>query len=411
MSNWALRHFSSDNRGSIATTFALVLVPVIGLVGMGVDYTTGASIKARLDDIADSASLAAVTPTMLSQSDQASVNTATTLFNSQAALIPGIGDISLSVTPQDNGLQRTVTVTYSTTRKTLFGGLVGASTMALGGSSQSSAMVPPNIDFYLLLDNSPSMAIAATSAGIATMVAHTPDQCAFGCHESDTSPNDYYGLARSLGVTLRMDLLRQATQNLMATAQTTQSTNNAHYRAAIYTFNLGFNTISPLTSSLNAAQSQAGNIDVYEVPYQNWNNDTITNYTNAMTQVNSIMPNPGNGTNQAGDTPQEVLFFVTDGVEDETVGGSRVQSLMDPSYCTTIKNRGIRIAVLYTTYLPLPTNSWYKSYIAPFQANIGPNLQSCASPGLYFQVSADQDISAAMIALFNTAITTAHLTK
>jgi hypothetical protein len=68
----------------------------------------------------------------------------------------------------------------------------------------------------------------------------------------------------------------------------------------------------------------------------------------------SIMPYPGGGTRIAGDTPQEVLFFVTDGVEDEIVNGSRVQSLMDPSYCTTIKNRGIRIAVLYTTYLPLP---------------------------------------------------------
>jgi hypothetical protein len=33
---------------------------------------------------------------------------------------------------------------------------------------------------------------------------------------------------------------------------------------------------------------------------------------------------------------------VTDGVEDETVNGSRVQSLMNTSYCTTIKNRGIR---------------------------------------------------------------------
>jgi hypothetical protein len=65
------------------------------------------------------------------------------------------------------------------------------------------------------------------------------------------------------------------------------------------------------------------------------------------------MPNPGGGTRIAGDTPQEVLFF-TGGVEDETVNGSRVQSLMDPSYCTTIKNRGIRIAVLYTTYGPLP---------------------------------------------------------
>jgi hypothetical protein len=206
-------------------------------------------------------------------------------------------------------------------------------------------------------------------------------------------------------------LLAQATQNLMATAQSAATNNNATYRAAIYTFNIGFNTITTLTSSLSTAKAQAANIQLYEVPYQNWNNDTITNYTNAMTQINSIMPNPGGGTKQAGDTPQEVLFFVTDGVEDETVGSSRVQSLMDPSYCTTIKNRGIRIAVLYTTYLPLPTNDWYNTYIAPFQPNIGPNLQSCASPGLYFQVSTDQDISAAMIALFNAAVRTAHLTR
>jgi hypothetical protein len=64
-----------------------------------------------------------------------------------------------------------------------------------------------------------------------------------------------------------------------------------------------------------------------------------------------------------------------------------------------------------TTYLPLPTNSWYNTYIAPFQPNIGTNLQSCASPGLYFQVSTDQDISAALISLFNTAVATAHLSQ
>jgi hypothetical protein len=197
----------------------------------------------------------------------------------------------------------------------------------------------------------------------------------------------------------------------MTTAQKMASTNNATYRAAIYTFNIGFNTITPLTANLSTAQAQASNVQLYEVPYQNWNNDTITNYTNAMTQINPIMPNPGNGTSQPGDTPQEVLFLVTDGVEDELVAGSRVQSLMDPSYCTAIKNRGIRIAVLYTAYLPLPTNAWYNSYVAPFQPNIGPTLQSCASPGLYFQVSVDQDISAAMVALFNSAVATARLTK
>jgi Flp pilus assembly protein TadG len=407
----ALQRFVHDQDGNLAPIFALTLLPIVGLIGITVDYTQSAARKATLDTIADSASLAAVTPTMLASSDQVSINTATTLFNSQAPLVKGVGPITLNVTASDNGLTRTMTVSYQTTSSTLFGGYTGKSSLPVSGSSQSSASVPPNIDFYLLLDNSPSMAIAATRSGISTMVANTPDQCAFGCHESDTSPNDYYGLARSLGVTLRMDLLTQAVQNLMGTAQSTASTNNATYRAGIYTFNIGFNTITTLTSSLSAAQSQAANIQLYEVPYQNWNNDTITDYTNAMTQINSIMPNPGGGTNSAGDTPQEVLFLVTDGVEDETVNGSRVQSLMNTSYCTTIKNRGIRIAVLYTTYLPLPTNSWYNSYIAPFQPNIGSNLQSCASPGLYFQVSTDQDISSAMIALFDQAVKTAYLAK
>jgi Flp pilus assembly protein TadG len=407
----ALQRLVRDQDGSLTPMFALTLVPILGLVGITVDYTQSAARKAMLDTVADAASLAAVTPAMLASADQASIDTATTLFNSQAARVRGVGPVNLSVTASDSGLTRTVTVSYQTTSSALFGGYTGRSSLPLSGSSQASATVPPNIDFYLLLDNSPSMAIAATTAGINTMVNNTPDQCAFGCHESDTAPNDYYGLARSLNVTLRMDLLTQAVQNLMGTAQSTATSNNATYRAGIYTFNIGFNTVTPLTSSLSAAQSQAANIQLYEVPYQNWSNDAITNYTNAMTQINSIMPNPGGGTRSAGDTPQEVLFIVTDGVEDEMVNGSRVQSLMSNSYCTTIKNRGIRIAVLYTTYLPLPTNSWYNSYIKPFQTQIGPTLQSCASPGLYFQVSTDQDISNALAQLFNIAVETAHLTR
>jgi Flp pilus assembly protein TadG len=411
MNRRVLRRFFREDGGNLSAVFALTLVPVLGLIGMGIDYSTAAKYKATLNSIADSASLAGVTPAMLSSTDAASISAATSLFNTQVSAIPGVGNVSLTVATQDQALARTVTVSYTATVKILFGSMVGVSTMSIAGTSVSTNTVPPNIDFYLLLDNSPSMAIAATTAGINTMVAATPDQCAFACHESDTSPNDYYGLARTLGVTLRMDLVAQATQNLMSSAQTTAANSNAAYRAAIYTFNYGFNTITSLTSSLSAAKSQAANISIYEVPYQNWNNDTMTNYTNAMNQINSTMPNPGTGTNVKGDTPQEVLFIVTDGVEDETVGSSRVQSLMSTSYCTTIKNRGIRIAVLYTQYLPLPTNAWYNEYIAPFQPNIGSNMQSCASPGLFFQVTTDQDISSAMLALFNTAVQTAHLTQ
>ncbi len=128
-----------------------------------------------------------------------------------------------------------------------------------------------------------------------------------------------------------------------------------------------------------------------------------------MSSVNTIMPNPGSGT--AGQSPQEVLFIVSDGVDDNQKNGARNQALFTTSQCTSIKNRGIRIAVLYTTYLPLPTNSWYNTYIAPFQPQIANNMKSCASPGLFFQVSTDQDITAAMAALFQQAVATARLIR
>jgi hypothetical protein len=123
------------------------------------------------------------------------------------------------------------------------------------------------------------------------------------------------------------------------------------------------------------------------------------------------MPNPGNGSNIVGDTPQEVLFLVTDGVEDEMVAGSRQESLINVANCTAIKNRGIRIAVLYTEYLPLTTNSWYNNHVASFQPNIGSTLQSCASPGLYFMVTTGGDISGALSTLFQEAVESAYLAQ
>jgi len=143
--------------------------------------------------------------------------------------------------------------------------------------------------------------------------------------------------------------------------------------------------------------------------------DVATDYDTALSSINATMPNPGNGTNVAGDTPQEVLFIVTDGVEDELSGGVRLEQQINASsstnYCTTIKNRGIRIAVLYTTYLPVPNNAWYEEMIAPFQPEISPALQACASPGLFYQAAIGDDLGADLSNLFQTVTQTAHLTN
>ena len=424
-----IRRLIKERRANVAITFALAMVPLVYLVGVGVDYTYAVARKSQLDADADAAALAAVSPAALALPDAASVLAATNTFNAQATTIYGVNYnvANLSVNVSDSVTGRTVTVTYTASSQNAFPNVLGETNIPVTGTSQALGLLPPNINFYLMLDSSPSMAIAATQTGIDTMVNNTSSQggCGFGCHESNPAGEglgnpggeDNYTLARNLGVTLRIDLLNQAAQNLMTTAQSTENANHAHYKMAIYSFDVGQTTLQNLTANMATAQTSAANLTMLEVYQNNWltsatnNSDTDTNWDSAMSFINGIMPNPGNGTNANGDTPQEVLFIVTDGVEDESISGNRNQSVINTTWCDTVKNRGIRIAILYTEYLPLPTNAWYNTWIAPFQSNIAPTLQSCASPGLYYEVQTGGDISAALSALFQQAVQTAHLTE
>jgi hypothetical protein len=243
------------------------------------------------------------------------------------------------------------------------------------------------------------------------MVANTPDQCAFACHDLSNPTGSYYQLAKTLGVTTRIDVLRSATQQLMTTAQSDEIVAN-QFRMGIYTFGAsssapGFFTVAAPTNNLPGAATSAASIDLMSVPYQNFNSDQDTDFSSAMTGANSALPTPGTGKSAA--SPEEVLFLVSDGVNDSNVNGTRTITPIDTSLCAAIKNRGIKIAVLYTTYLPLPTNAFYNTYVAPFQSNINPTMQTCASPGLFFEVSPTQGVAPAMAALFQKAVENAHI--
>src|SRR5262249_44341418 len=118
---------------------------------------------------------------------------------------------------------------------------------------------------------------------------------------------------------------------------------------------------------------------------------------------------------------QAVLFMVTDGMADEVKpticsgtsvsGQNRCIEAIDTSLCTAIKNRGIRIAVLYTTYLLPNSDSWSNTNVVPLLPTISPAMQACASPGLFYEVSPTQGIADAMNALFQKAVATARLTQ
>jgi Flp pilus assembly protein TadG len=452
-----------DQRGNVAVIFAIAMVPTIYLLGMTLDYTQAVHKRSQLNAAVDAAVIAAVTPSAMAQSASVVTTTATNIFNATAKNLTGLtGTPQFTLNITNQGLVRSVTGSYTAASTNNFPILLGSAAWPIGGTSAASASGAPNINFFLLLDDSPSMAIAGTPAGITTMVNATSSQggCAFACHETNPAADnlgnpggeDNYALARNLGVILRTDLLVEAvatgspvgsTNDLMDTATAKAAQNNTTYKMAIYTFDYGFNTIfapSGLPSAnLSAAKSAASTISMLEVydndclTSSNCNQDTDTNFSSALQTLNIIMPAPGGGSNVAGDTPQEVVFLVTDGVEDKVVsspsacsqptvsmgsGQYRCQQPVDTTWCTTVKNRGIRIAVLYTEYLPLPTNSWYNSYVAPINSpssstgQIATSLQSCASSGLFYDVQSGGDITAALNALFQLVVqTAAHLTQ
>jgi Flp pilus assembly protein TadG len=436
-----------DTRANTMVLMAISLLALATATGVGLDFARGLSFKTALQGAVDAAAIAGAS-VYLNNGYAADATTAATNYMTKAqTTLPTNNGVTSNIVVS-NSAPWTVTVTASASINSSFNGVI-RNNIPVTVTATGHGPTNPNIDFYLLLDSSPSMAIAATQSGINSLVNLTTGwpngyaSCGFGCHEQNPNTNHYsggteldlYQLARNNNITLRIDNLRAATQSLMTTAATTEASNSAAYRVAIYTYDYAIHTIRTLTSSLSTARTAAGNISLLQVYSNNCltssctsgtagTNDTDTDLSKAMSSINTTMPDPGGGSTGSGDTPQEVLMLVTDGVEDKIVNscaagyscvaaGSkwRQQSMIDTSWCDTVKNRGIRIALLYTVYYPLPTNSWYNTYISPFQSQIGPKLKSCASPGLYFEVDTGGDITAAMTALFTSAVQSAYISN
>jgi Flp pilus assembly protein TadG len=415
-SRFLRRRFRRSDRGSIAIPFALSILPVLLIAGAAVDYSVVTDAKVRLDAALDTAALTTVAKGMLSRSAASAQTTGISLFNSQAATVKTATINSISLTVTETAMERTTVASYSATVPTSFMGIAGITTVTA-----------PYIDFYLLLDNSPSMGVGATTNDIDRMVAATANKssdasCAFACHDLSKGNGDYYNLFKSMSpkIQMRIDVVRSATEKLMDTATSMTQLPN-EFRMAIYTFGAscgspGLTTISNLTSSLASAKAAAGNIDLMSTPSQNYNNDQCTDFDGILKGMNTTIPAAGNGTLA---TPQKILFLVSDGVSDayypancsRATTNGRCQAPINTANCRTLKDRGVQIAVLYTTYLPLPTNSWYNQWIAPFASQINPTMQSCASPGLFFEVSPSQGIEDAMAALFHKTVLQARFTR
>ena len=94
------------------------------------------------------------------------------MFNGQASMLTGYTNLQMTAVTNDStssnsgslGYLRKATVTYTVQSVNVFGSLLGATTLTVRGTASASAQQPPHVDFYLAMDNSPSMLIPATSS-------------------------------------------------------------------------------------------------------------------------------------------------------------------------------------------------------------------------------------------------------
>ena len=174
---------------------AFSLIPLTFVTGFGIDYSRAMSLQTHLNAAADAAALAAVGPSMILQSNSDATAAARTMFSAQASLLSGYQNLQVTPTITDGtsggsgalGYLRKATVSYTAKSVNVFGGILGAGTLTVSGTSSASAAQPPNVDFYLAMDNSPSMLLPATSDGVSKIIAATKTSenangCAFACH-------------------------------------------------------------------------------------------------------------------------------------------------------------------------------------------------------------------------------------
>jgi len=287
--------FARDRKANIAVIFALTMVPIVFLLGMTLDYTQAVRKREQLNAAADAAAIAAVRPAMLTQTDKTVVQaTAAAVFAAKANL-PGLtATPTPTITVTDSGLARSITVSYTAQSVNNFPSVLGKQTWDVSGSSTAKASSAPNMNFYLLLDDSPSMALAATQADITNMIAATKNQpsyaknCSFACHEArpnnataSSTNKDNLTVARANNITLRIDLVTNAVTQLLkgpwtcpqagvtgGVMQCMSALNNTTYKAAIYTFDYALNTIQVLTTPDTAA-TKINNIQLLTVDHQN----------------------------------------------------------------------------------------------------------------------------------------------
>lgn len=458
----ACRAFTCKS-GNVSIIAAFSMIPLVGVVGLGVDYGVALSNKTKLDKAADVAALTAVVAAkQYVANNQSDPNVTNNAINGGLAKAPqifssNVGGLAFTATPIPTitltftNPTFTATVSYATTITNHFGPLFNQPTIKLGGTASASASVPSYLDFYLVLDVSGSMGLPATTDG-QTYLSNNNAGCQFACHFPGTNGNGFK-FAVNHNIQLRSGAVNSAVCGLLNLAA--QPSVQNQYRVGLYPFITQVDTLATITTDISSLKSTA---DCYSSQPMTFTNllDTGSTQLNDYGDPTSGIGSGGThfettfatvpnyvlhyGTGSSSATSRPFIFLVTDGMQNSqryssTLNGATgypgspstyskwgaanftgsSPAAMSYSNCNALKTSGATISVLYIPYLTLPIGTSNQGEtIATNNAipNLPNALQKCASSAAYFYTAnTPADINNALQAMFQQAVQVAHLTK
>jgi hypothetical protein len=158
-------------------------------------------------------------------------------------------------------------------------------------------------------------------------------------------------------IQLRADAVGYAVQQLLQTANSTAKVPN-QFRIALVPFMQNLYAYFPLTSSISGSPTNPSTINYAAANLATlWTPAPIqhsapggTHFENAYPTISSLITSVGTGGSWNNTLPYR--FLVTDGAQNNQTqwnggwAGNNNATVIGPSLCTPIKNRGVTIAIL-----------------------------------------------------------------
>lgn len=442
--------------GAVAIITAIAAPVLLMIVGFASDYGYASYINQRLARATDSGTLGSVSQTAATTAGGYTQTAAmqaigVDIFNANVADLSTSGvNFSLSVVSDGSG---GVIATGSYTYKvpTFFGGVLGISNIPLTGTAKTTARPVTYVNYYILVDTSQSMGIAATQADMdalySRVVAYKNQSnnnepgCVFGCHvkakvqgTNNIQPYTNEDLAHNTlanygpRINLRIDAAISAIQSIIKTANSIAATTK-NIQFALYTIQLdptNNQLITPVASMSSDYASLLTSAATIDLGNNDKNGQGDSDFANELVAFKDSLTKSGittNGSGASATSPLNFVFIISDGLYDVN-GSSHTTGAFVASNCNALKTLAT-VGTIYTTYSPIYLNNDpagkqynfdYVRLVQPYTQGsdqLAAGLLNCATDSTFaFQANDGPDIVAAMQSLFQrTQPSSARITQ